>query len=118
MVHGWNVVFTLRGGCSSTRGDLMVVDPRDGQKIFSIVSLKRKLGLEDAPPPEAPPERRARRSAAEQLRDDDAPPELPRERPRRAAQSVRTRVCHYDLRSVWWFCGASGSAWRGWTWRG
>ena len=58
---GWRLTYLLRK-CpgSSTRGDMMVQDPRDGQKIFSVVGLKRKLGLIDAMPapvvtaPEAP----------------------------------------------------------------
>ena len=35
------------------RGDLVVVDPRDGSKLHSVVSLKRRLSL--LPPAEAPP---------------------------------------------------------------
>ena len=46
--HGWQLIYTLRTPGSSTRGDMCVIDPRDGQKIFSIVGLRRKLGLEEA----------------------------------------------------------------------
>ena len=45
-LFGWRLVYTLRRAPgSSTRGDIMVVDPRDGQKIFSTLGLKRKLGF-------------------------------------------------------------------------
>ena len=43
-VHGWRLIFTLRGRPgSSTRGDMTAIDPRDGQKLYSIVSMRRKL---------------------------------------------------------------------------
>ena len=42
-VHGWRLIYTLRGGNSSTRGDMTAIDPRDGQKIFSLVGVRRKL---------------------------------------------------------------------------
>eukprot|EP00965_Chrysotila_dentata_P153762 5083209-Pleurochrysis_carterae.AAC.1 len=57
-VHGWNVTYTLRGGSKgksrgAPRGDLTVVDPRDGSKIFSAVALQRKLmGVEEEKPME------------------------------------------------------------------
>ena len=45
-VHGWTIEWTLRDKRhSSTRGDLVMIDPRDGQKLFSVVSVQRKLGL-------------------------------------------------------------------------
>ena len=52
---GWSLTYTLRKQPgSSTRGDMMVIDPSDGQKLFSIVSIKRKLGMiATAPPREA-----------------------------------------------------------------
>ena len=46
--HGWQCVYTLRSAGSATRGDMCVIDPRDGQKIFSLVGMRRKLGLEEA----------------------------------------------------------------------
>ena len=46
--HGWQCVYTLRTAGSATRGDMCVIDPRDGQKIFSLVGMRRKLGLEEA----------------------------------------------------------------------
>ena len=43
---GWKLEFNLRKQPgSSTRGDMMVIDPADGQKLFSVVSVKRKLGM-------------------------------------------------------------------------
>ena len=46
--HGWRLIYTLRGPGASARGDMTVVDPLDGQKIFSLVGLQRKLaGDED-----------------------------------------------------------------------
>ena len=48
MCHGWRLMYTLRGPGASSRGDMAVVDPIDGQKIFSMVGLQRKLnGDED-----------------------------------------------------------------------
>eukprot|EP00967_Tisochrysis_lutea_P014457 scaffold16223_cov27-Tisochrysis_lutea.AAC.4 len=52
--HGWFIGFSVRrptGAKSSRgapRGDLNVVDPRDGAKYASVVSIKRKLGLMEA----------------------------------------------------------------------
>ena len=42
---GWKLVYTLRKQGGTTRGDMMVIDPADGQKLYSVVSVKRKLGL-------------------------------------------------------------------------
>ena len=42
-VHGWRLIYALRDGRSSTRGDMTAIDPRDGQKIFSLIGVKRKL---------------------------------------------------------------------------
>lgn len=55
-VHGWSVGYIVRGGPGSKRGDLCCIDPGDGQKLFSLVSIKRKLGLA-SPEDEAAPER-------------------------------------------------------------
>ena len=63
--HGWTLQWKVRqnqGG--STRGDMCIIDPRDGQKIYSIVGLKRKMGLRGVEPPQ-PAMRR-------QLEGDDA----------------------------------------------
>ena len=46
--HGWQCIYALRTSGSATRGDMCVIDPRDGQKIFSLVGMRRKLGLEEA----------------------------------------------------------------------
>ena len=46
--HGWQCLYVLRSSGSATRGDMCVIDPRDGQKIFSLVGMRRKLGLEEA----------------------------------------------------------------------
>ena len=46
-VHGWRLIYTLRSAGSAARGDMTAVDPRDGQKIYSMVSLRRKLTGED-----------------------------------------------------------------------
>ena len=46
--HGWQCLYALRTSGSATRGDMCVIDPRDGQKIFSLVGMRRKLGLEEA----------------------------------------------------------------------
>ena len=43
LVHGWRLVYTLRAPGGASRGDMCAIDPRDGQKIFSLVGLKRKL---------------------------------------------------------------------------
>jgi hypothetical protein len=58
-VHGWRVMYTLRRqGTTANRGDICVIDPRDGQKIYSIVGLERKMGRIQALP-WAPPAVRA-----------------------------------------------------------
>ena len=36
--HGWQCLYALRTSGSATRGDMCVIDPRDGQKIFSLVA--------------------------------------------------------------------------------
>ena len=46
IVHGWRLQFTLRGVGSSTRGDMCATDPRDGQRIFSVVGMRRKLAAD------------------------------------------------------------------------
>ena len=48
VVLGWTLTYTLRPPGACSRGDLLIVDPRDEQKIFSVISFKRKLGLEEA----------------------------------------------------------------------
>ena len=45
------VLLCVRSGTSSTRGDLCVTDPSDGQRIFSAIAVKRKLGLAPAAEP-------------------------------------------------------------------
>ncbi|MDC0526039.1 hypothetical protein OAO87_03475 [bacterium] len=48
VLHGWSITWSVRPGHGSkVRGDLCIVDPRDGQKLYSVVALKRKLGLAD-----------------------------------------------------------------------
>ena len=51
---GWTLCYTLRKQGGSTRGDMMVVDPADGQKLYSVVSVKRKLGLAGPAPVREP----------------------------------------------------------------
>ncbi|EOD24621.1 hypothetical protein EMIHUDRAFT_450551 [Emiliania huxleyi CCMP1516] len=51
-LHGWHIGFSAAAR-GAPRGDLVVVDPRDGSKLHSVVSLKRRLSL--LPPAEAPP---------------------------------------------------------------
>lgn len=47
IVHGWKITWSVRPGHQSVaRGDLCIVDPRDGHKFYSVISLKRRLGLE------------------------------------------------------------------------
>jgi len=43
-VYGWTVCFTMRRN-EHHRGDLVVVDPRDGKKLYSEVAVMRRLGL-------------------------------------------------------------------------
>lgn len=74
-VHGWRLIYTLRGGHGSTRGDMTAIDPTDGQKIFSLVGLKRKLNGEGDMWENVM--EKARRSAAEELGED---PNGPRKR--------------------------------------
>jgi len=42
---GWRLEYNLRKNGGTTRGDMMAIDPADGQKLFSVVSVKRKLGM-------------------------------------------------------------------------
>ena len=69
--HGWQCMFTLRAPGATTRGDMCVIDPRDGQKIFSLIGMRRKLGLSEAmePPRSYPKEKTVRADD-----DPDAPP--------------------------------------------
>ena len=50
VVHGWVLEWTMRKPGSTTKGDLLAVDPRDGQPYMSQVAIKRKLGLEPIAP--------------------------------------------------------------------
>ena len=49
--HGWSISYTLRKPGSSMRGDIHIVDPRDGAKLYSIIAFKRKVGLVDPAEP-------------------------------------------------------------------
>lgn len=82
-VHGWRVIYTLRRhGTTANRGDICIIDPRDGQKIFSLVGLERKMGrvqaMAWAPPPvhapTAPPGARTPSSWAGGIAPATAPP--------------------------------------------
>ena len=50
-LHGWTLIYNLRTERSlirngtNIRGDMTAIDPQDGQKFFSVVGLKRRLGL-------------------------------------------------------------------------
>ena len=44
-VHGWKLEWVLRAPNKSTRGDLCMIAP-EGQKLYSVIAVKRKLGLE------------------------------------------------------------------------
>jgi hypothetical protein len=48
-LHGWRLIYTLRTAGSAARGDLTAVDPRDGKKIYSLVSLRRRFAGEEDP---------------------------------------------------------------------
>ena len=43
VLHGWDLKYNLRKTGTAVRGDMCAIDPRDGQKIFSQIALKRKL---------------------------------------------------------------------------
>ncbi|KAL1521940.1 hypothetical protein AB1Y20_021588 [Prymnesium parvum] len=96
-LFGWRIVYTLRGPGSASRGDMMVVDPRDEQKIFSMVGLKRKLGLDkvdgtwvqalDAP---VKRKRQDEEEAAEEKKEEVSPKLEKRER------RARTQVSYLD----------------------
>ena len=47
--HGWVISYAVRSKQyakeSKKRGDFVVTDPRDGERLFSILGVKRKLGL-------------------------------------------------------------------------
>ena len=44
-VHGWKLEWVLRAPNKSTRGDLCMIAP-EGQKLYSVIAVKRKQGLE------------------------------------------------------------------------
>ena len=46
-VCGWKLQYSRRG--AGMRGDMVAVDPRDGEKLQSIVGIKRKLGINTDP---------------------------------------------------------------------
>ena len=49
-LYGWSIECSVRANAKAV--DLCVVDPRDGQKLHSIISIQRKLGVaaaSDAP---------------------------------------------------------------------
>ena len=43
MFHGWSIESSVRAATKTV--DLCLTDPRDGQKLHSMVALQRKLGL-------------------------------------------------------------------------
>ena len=43
MLHGWSIESSVRAATKTV--DLCLIDPRDGQKLHSIVALQRKLVL-------------------------------------------------------------------------
>ena len=47
-VGGWRAIFRTRANCSTNKGDAYIHSP-DGDVIRSVVGLKRKLGVRDAP---------------------------------------------------------------------
>ena len=79
-VHSWKLVYSLRASDPRRKhGDLTITDPRDGKHIYSIKSLKRKLGTDDADtmmvavPSEGPPSSRVRRSHLRDSHESDSP---------------------------------------------
>jgi hypothetical protein len=56
--HGWAISFVMRAASKSRgkpHGDFQIIDPTDGSKLYSILSVKRKLGLHvDEMPQSAP----------------------------------------------------------------
>lgn len=92
-IHGWTVMWTTRGKHASTRGDLCILDP-EGKKFFSVVSLKRRLGLAPAVEYAAEPEPSAARVAKRPLLEE-APAVL-----ERSARSTRTAINYAELTAV------------------
>jgi hypothetical protein len=75
LVHGWRLTYTRRAPGAATRGDMCAIDPRDGQKIFSLVGLKRRLSGVDV---RAEPRKRAKlsdssESDSEQYDSEESP---------------------------------------------
>ena len=86
---GWQLSYTVRKDGGYVRGDMCAIDPADGQKIFSVIGMKRKLGLVAMASEPAPRATRRRHDealadAAERLVDNVRLP--------RAARSTRTVV--------------------------
>ena len=74
VLHGWDLKYNLRKTGTAVRGDMCAIDPRDGQKIFSQLALKRKLqvAVEPSAAPEAGEKRpRARRGFEEYKVDEN-----------------------------------------------
>ena len=74
VLHGWDLKYNLRKTGTAVRGDMCAIDPRDGQKIFSQIALKRKLqvAVEPSAAPEAGEKRpRARRGFEEYKVDEN-----------------------------------------------
>ena len=83
-VHGWIVTYQLRKGQSSSsgapRGDLHVRPPQ-GPPLFSVISVKRKLGLVAGPEVSA---------------DDHRGEEVPKKEWRRERKVISKAASAYD----------------------
>ena len=101
-LHGFEISFTPRPKDPS-RTDMLVVAP-GGQKLFSIVALKRLVGL--APPPELAPE-----SALADREKDGAPQREAREKKAPKVERSTSRVVAVGQRvSIRWV-GDDGKPW-------
>lgn len=93
--HGWIISFHVRkpaggrGSRGAPRGDLSMIDQRDGNKYASVVSLKRRLGLTEPAEAPAPPPRRA--AALAEVAPAEAGEEELAGRPRRSRAQVKQR---------------------------
>ena len=92
VVNGWSINWSVRpGNSAAVRGDLCIVDPQDGQRIYSLVALKRKLGLVDT----------AVAAAGASAEDQDAsarPPEI--DQARRTGRVVKSTTVMVDGQAV------------------
>ena len=85
IMHGWTITWSVRP--QSTRGDLCIVDPRDGQKFHSVISLKRRLEAAHFMGPDEAVAKKARSSSS-------TPAPAP------SAQQVHRQQRHEQLRQI------------------